>query len=193
MNRRNKKQRADRTGLVLALCLMLFCWPLANCSAGSNGAQASGGDEDVSDKIARTDEEWRQLLTDEQYRVLREKGTERPFSGKYNKFYKDGTYLCAACGQELFTSDSKYDSGSGWPAFWATASEDGVASHEDRSMGMVRTEVTCSRCGQVVRDNREVTQDSNVLCKPCAEGAYFSDAKEVTWADMNWTPDQKYT
>lgn len=59
--------------------------------------------------------------------------------------------------------------------------------------GPTRRKVTCSRCGQVVRDNREVTQDSNVLCKPCAEGAYFSDAKEVTWADMNWTPDQKYT
>lgn len=147
MNGQIREQRHGWAGLVFALCLMMFCWPLTNCSAGSNRAEAAGGDNDVSDKIVKSKSEWKDALTAEQYRVLREKGTERPFSGEYNKFYEDGTYLCAACGEELFTSDSKYDSGSGWPAFWSTANDTGVASHEDRSLGMVRTEVTCSNCG----------------------------------------------
>ncbi len=133
--------------MALVLWIILCCWPLTNCSAVSNRAEAAGGDEDVSDKIVKSEDEWKECLSAEQYRVLREKGTERPFTGKYNKFYEEGTYLCAACGQELFASDSKYDSGSGWPAFYDTANDAGVASHEDHSLGMVRTEVTCSNCG----------------------------------------------
>ena len=147
MSGRTLAQRSGWAGLALVLSAMLFCWPLTNCSAGSSQAEATGGDEDVSDKIVKSEDQWKERLSSEEYRVLREKGTERPFSGKYNKFFEDGTYLCAACGQELFASDSKYDSGSGWPAFSSTANDTGVASHEDRSLGMARTEVTCSRCG----------------------------------------------
>ncbi len=147
MSRHTREQRQWWAGMILILCLMMFSWPLTNCSAGSSRAQAAGGDEKVSDKIVKSEREWKEELTAEQYRILREKGTERAFTGKYNKFYEDGTYLCAACGEKLFTSDSKYDSGSGWPAFYATANGEGVASLADRSMGMVRTEVTCSNCG----------------------------------------------
>jgi peptide-methionine (R)-S-oxide reductase len=99
------------------------------------------------EKIVKTDEEWRKELTPEQYRVTREKGTERPFSGKYYHFKEKGMYLCANCGNELFSSDSKYDSGTGWPSFWEPASGESVETELDTSFGMVRTEVTCARCG----------------------------------------------
>jgi peptide-methionine (R)-S-oxide reductase len=95
----------------------------------------------------RTDEEWRQALSPEQYRVTREKGTERAFSGKYYKHKEAGCYHCVACGSELFRSDTKFDSGSGWPSFWAPASPQSTETAVDGSLGMVRTEVTCSQCG----------------------------------------------
>jgi len=99
------------------------------------------------DKVNKTDEEWRQTLTPEQYRVLRRKGTERPFSGEYDKAKEKGTYVCAACGNPLFASDAKFDSGTGWPSFWEPLAGDSVATEEDRSLWMTRTEVLCSRCG----------------------------------------------
>ncbi len=99
------------------------------------------------DKIRKSDEEWRRSLTPEQYRVLREKGTERPFTGQYAETKIPGVYLCAACGLELFPSDTKFDSGCGWPSFYDPIDKEHVEEHEDRSHGMVRTEVTCSRCG----------------------------------------------
>jgi len=92
------------------------------------------------------EDEWKKKLTEEEYYVLRKKGTERAFTGKYDKFYKPGKYLCAACGLELFTSDTKFDSGCGWPAFYAAKAGDRVKLHKDFSGGMVRTEVTCARC-----------------------------------------------
>ena len=98
-------------------------------------------------KVIKTDEEWRQQLTPEQYAVARRKATERPFTGKYHDSKEQGTYKCAACGNELFSSDAKFDSGTGWPSFTEPAVADAVELHEDRSLGMVRTEVTCARCG----------------------------------------------
>ena len=94
-----------------------------------------------------TEQEWRQRLTPEQYRVLREKGTERAFSGEFVDEKRTGTYRCAGCGAELFTSDTKYDSGSGWPSFWQPAEPGAIAYESDRSFGMVRTEVMCAACG----------------------------------------------
>ncbi len=94
-----------------------------------------------------TDEEWRRRLTPEQYEVLRARGTERPFTGKYVHSKEDGVYRCAACGNELFRSDTKFESGTGWPSFTEPASRENVELHQDTSHGMVRTEVTCKRCG----------------------------------------------
>jgi peptide-methionine (R)-S-oxide reductase len=99
------------------------------------------------EKIEKTDEEWRRELTPEQYRIMRQKGTERAFTGSYNAEKRAGTYLCAACGNELFSSDTKYDSGSGWPSFYAPLDEEHVETEEDRTLGMRRTEVMCARCG----------------------------------------------
>ena len=101
----------------------------------------------MSPEIQKTDEEWRQQLTPEQFAVLREGGTERAFTGKYVNSKDDGTYCCAGCGAELFSSDTKYDSGSGWPSFWAPMDDDAIELLEDRSHGMVRTEARCKRCG----------------------------------------------
>src|SRR6266496_431824 len=98
-------------------------------------------------KIQKTDEQWRAELTADQYRVLREKGTERPFGGEYDHSFEPGTYRCAGCGAELFESDTKYDSGCGWPAFYAPASEESVDKKRDIGFGMIRTEVLCASCG----------------------------------------------
>jgi peptide-methionine (R)-S-oxide reductase len=101
----------------------------------------------MSEKIERTDAEWRKLLSPEEYRILREKGTERAFTGHYYRTKEPGTYVCAACGHELFDSDTKYESGSGWPSFFAAKDGEAVAVETDRSHGMIRTEAMCSRCG----------------------------------------------
>jgi peptide-methionine (R)-S-oxide reductase len=97
--------------------------------------------------VEKTDAEWRQLLSPMQYAVLRQKGTERAFTGEYDHKFEPGTYVCAACGLELFTSDTKFDSGCGWPAFYAAKAGDRVKLTEDNSHGMHRVEVTCARCG----------------------------------------------
>jgi peptide-methionine (R)-S-oxide reductase len=101
----------------------------------------------MTDKVEKPEDEWRERLTPEQYHVLREKGTERAFTGKLWNDKTPGTYRCAACGQELFSSDVKFDSGSGWPSFTQPIGAARVEEHQDRSHGMTRTEVTCSRCG----------------------------------------------
>jgi peptide-methionine (R)-S-oxide reductase len=99
------------------------------------------------EKIKKSEAEWRAELTEEEYRVMRQKGTERAFTGKYYDLDDDGVYRCAACGQPLFSSETKYHSGSGWPSFYTPASEESVEEHKDTSHFMIRTEVTCSRCG----------------------------------------------
>jgi len=100
----------------------------------------------MKDKVTKTEEEWREQLTPEQYRIAREKGTERPFTGKYYESKAEGTYKCAACGNELFTSDAKFDSGCGWPSFTAPAGEENVRTETDSTHGMMRTEVLCAAC-----------------------------------------------
>jgi peptide-methionine (R)-S-oxide reductase len=101
----------------------------------------------MAEKIVKSDAEWREQLTPEQYRITRQKGTEPAFSGKYYYFKSDGTYRCVACGNEIFSSDTKYESGSGWPSFWAPISEEKIEEERDTSHGMVRTEAVCSSCG----------------------------------------------
>jgi peptide-methionine (R)-S-oxide reductase len=101
----------------------------------------------MADKMNKTDDEWRKILTPAQFHVLREKGPERAFTGEYYASHDKAMYVCAGCGQELFGSDKKYDSGSGWPSFTAPATSGSVEVETDESHGMVRTEVHCSRCG----------------------------------------------
>lgn len=101
----------------------------------------------MSDKITKSDAEWREELSPEEFHVLRQKGTERAFTGEYWNTKTPGVYLCAGCGHELFTSGTKFDSGCGWPSFTAPVEESNVDEHTDHSFGMRRVEVTCSRCG----------------------------------------------
>ena len=98
-------------------------------------------------KIEKTEAEWRAELSPEQYRVLRQKGTERPFTGEYDHTFEPGIYRCAGCGAELFASDAKYDSGCGWPAFFTPADASAVDAEVDTTHGMIRTEVLCADCG----------------------------------------------
>ena len=100
----------------------------------------------MGEKIEKSDAEWRAQLTEEQYYVTRQKGTEQAFTGEYHNSKKEGTYNCVCCGQPLFTSDTKFDSGTGWPSFWEPIADDRVSEESDRSHGMVRTEVLCCRC-----------------------------------------------
>lgn len=97
-------------------------------------------------RITKTNREWREQLSDQQYHILREAGTERPFTGEYVDTEDDGTYVCAACGNELFSSETKFHSGSGWPSFWEVISKGNIELREDSSYGMQRTEVLCARC-----------------------------------------------
>jgi len=115
----------------------------------------------MSPKIRKTDEEWRAELTPEQFEVCRNKGTERPFTGKYWNAKSDGTYHCACCGAALFSSDTKFDSGTGWPSFWEPLDRANVRLVRDTSHGMLRTEVLCASCdahlGHVFEDGPEPT------------------------------------
>jgi peptide-methionine (R)-S-oxide reductase len=101
----------------------------------------------MTDSKDTSDSEWREKLTPEQFHVLREAGTERAFTGQYDKHFADGSYRCAGCGELLFESDSKYNSGCGWPAFTRPAQADGIEERRDISHGMIRTEVLCNKCG----------------------------------------------
>ena len=130
--------------LILLFCAASFC----GCSAGQT---ARVGNKTKMDErkleIMKTEEEWKKILTAEQYAVLREKSTERPFTGKYYNYTKDGIYSCAGCGAELFSSSDKFNAGCGWPSFSDVIKKGTILTSVDTSYGMVRTEITCARCG----------------------------------------------
>jgi peptide-methionine (R)-S-oxide reductase len=107
---------------------------------------AAGKIMEEVDKVVKTDEEWKKLLTPEQYEVTRRKGTERAFTGKYHDHKENGIYQCVCCGTDLFSSEAKYDSGTGWPSFREPVSENNIRTHADRSFLMKRIEVVCARC-----------------------------------------------
>ncbi len=101
----------------------------------------------MKDKVVKSEQEWKAQLTDEQYYVTRQKGTERPFTGEYWNHKELGIYSCVCCGQDLFLSDTKFDSGCGWPSYFKPVSDTVITEHSDTTLGMVRTEVVCSKCG----------------------------------------------
>ena len=116
--------------------------------AGTAWAAGKGAKTKIMiEKVVKSDAEWRKILTPIQYNVLREAGTERAFTGEYWNNHEKGTYVCAACGLELFSSDTKFESGTGWPSFWAPIASNVLDEHSDASAGMIRTEVLCARCG----------------------------------------------
>jgi peptide-methionine (R)-S-oxide reductase len=132
--------------LVFILALFLSAGCCSEVSPDSNGQYPEQEGDDMTDKVVKTDEEWQQILTPEQYEVTRMKGTEAPFTGEYYDFHEQGTYICVCCGNELFSSEAKFDSGTGWPSFWAPFSDQSIQTAIDTTYGMVRTEVMCRRC-----------------------------------------------
>jgi methionine-R-sulfoxide reductase len=126
---------------ILSISLLLLT--LTECKAQSNDKNMETND---TSKVYKTENEWRKQLTPLQFHVTREKGTERPFSGKYDHFFEPGYYVCVCCGTKLFDSEHKYNSGCGWPAFNDAASLKNIEKHIDTSFGMIRTEVTCAKC-----------------------------------------------
>ncbi len=138
--------------LAIVLVAVLLIAQMFHSRAGDDKRGAAGTRREGllmpgKEKIDLSEAEWKKLLTDKQFDILHRKGTERPHTGRYNKHHAEGIYTCAGCGQPLFASGTKYDSGSGWPSFYQPLDEDAVADHRDTSNGMVRTEVTCARCG----------------------------------------------
>jgi peptide-methionine (R)-S-oxide reductase len=131
------------TVTLTALALVLAGIALA---AGPAPAPPKGSHE-VIEKIVKTDEEWKKILTPEQYNVLRHEGTERAFTSPLNNVHEKGVFVCAACGLTLYSSDQKFDSGTGWPSFWAPIDPKHITTKTDRSFFQVRTEVLCARCG----------------------------------------------
>ncbi len=131
---------------VLALSVAVLA-AVAAAGAARTSPAGSAPARAARDRVVRTDAEWRKLLSAEQYRVLRQKGTEMAFTGKYWNNHAKGIYRCAGCGYELFSSAQKFDSGTGWPSFWQPIVASHVRTNRDASLGMVREEVTCARCG----------------------------------------------
>jgi peptide-methionine (R)-S-oxide reductase len=134
---------------ILIIAAWMAVTGFTSCAQQPSGMQVTNTDSmnTNNDKLEKTDDEWKKLLTPVQFDILRLKGTERPFTGEYDTLFDPGTYYCAACGTELFTSKTKYNSGCGWPAFYEPATNKNIIEKRDLSHGMVRTEVTCAKCG----------------------------------------------
>jgi peptide-methionine (R)-S-oxide reductase len=141
------------------LAVLILGAAVLSCSSGKTSGTANvsvpaqikvysaeKGDYVTSETIVKTEDEWKKLLTPEQFHILREKGTERAFSGKYDKYYEHGIYRCAACGLDLYRSEDKYDSGTGWPSFSAPIAPENIVTRPDNSAFSTRTEVLCRRC-----------------------------------------------
>jgi len=145
--------------LLVMVTLAVLVWSLGTALAGEPVQE----DRKVSDdgKVEKSDAEWQRVLTPDQYRVMRCSATEAPFTGKYTRHKAEGIYVCAGCRAELFRSETKYDSGSGWPAYWAPVDREAVAQKKDISLGMMRIEILCNKCdahlGHVFEDGPRPT------------------------------------
>lgn len=129
------------------IILLLFSFSLVACSGTGQTNSKPKSTMSDSNKVVKTEKEWKKILSPEQYNVLREKGTEMPFSGKYYLHREKGMYVCAGCNSELFKSDTKFDAGCGWPSFSDVVDSTKVVYTKDKSHGMIRTEITCAKCG----------------------------------------------
>lgn len=138
----NKQVKYIITYLIL---VFLSCLPKANKNSNNYIVEKEFKMDSI--KVNKTEEEWKAILTPEEYRVLREKGTERPFTGEYENHWDSGTYVCKACNTELFTSSTKFDAGCGWPSFYKGIDSSKIIEKKDLSYGMVRVEVLCANCG----------------------------------------------
>lgn len=137
-----------RLRLIQVIVIQVLMVNVTALSAQENRTDNDASNQEIIMQNAKTlqDEEWRSLLTPMQFHVLREKGTERPFTGQYNDHFEEGTYHCAACNAALFRSDTKFESGCGWPSFFEAAGDGGITYKRDHSFGMIRMEVLCSNC-----------------------------------------------
>ena len=145
------KEKRINPALLIILTALIFVFSIfliTGCTTVNvPGEQVSRKVEEASeDKVIKTDEEWKNILTPEQYEVTRNAGTERPFTGKYYDYHETGIYTCISCGNELFSSSAKFDSGTGWPSFYEPISDKSVEEYLDTSYGMMRIEISCRRC-----------------------------------------------
>jgi peptide-methionine (R)-S-oxide reductase len=147
-------------GIFLIAALFIAC-ETAKTTAEDLTGYANKKEAKAMEKVIKTDAEWRKILTPEQFRITRQKGTERAFTGKYHDFKGEGIYVCVGCDNELFSSKTKFDSGTGWPSFWAPVSEQNIRTKIDSGFFMKRTEVLCNRCdahlGHVFKDGPNPT------------------------------------
>ena len=151
-NKTSRRSFLRRLGIfTVAIGVPIWAWgfvrrhlPIVLAKAPAESAEAKG--VDVSEKVIKTEEEWRQILTPEQFKITRRKGTEPPFSGKYNNFKNKGIYQCICCDNKLFSSETKFDSGTGWPSFWTPISNKSVRGKADYSLFRKRIEFLCDRC-----------------------------------------------
>jgi peptide-methionine (R)-S-oxide reductase len=130
-----------------AIAVFALALTAAGIALAAAPAKAAKGTAEVIEKVVKTDAEWKKILTPEQYNVLRQEGTERSFTSPLNNIHEKGVFVCAACGLTLFSSDTKFDSGTGWPSFFAPIDPAHITTKSDRSVFMERTEVRCARCG----------------------------------------------
>lgn len=137
---------AEIISLIAGLAALMFILLYSSRANNQIKSQNKTTEKRMQDKIIKTDEEWKAQMTDEEYYITRKKGTERAFTGKYYDNHEKGIYRCVGCGTELFSSDTKYDSGSGWPSFYAPVSKNNVETERDLSHGMIREEVLCAKC-----------------------------------------------
>lgn len=138
------------SALILAVVMLFSCGVKNKTTESIKYSSASDSTNHKTEgkyNVMKSEEEWKSKLSEEQYRVAREKGTERPFKNKYWDNHEEGVYNCVCCGQELFTSDTKFESGTGWPSFYKPAKQENVEEETDGTLGMQRTEVMCSNCG----------------------------------------------
>ncbi|HET8860488.1 peptide-methionine (R)-S-oxide reductase MsrB [Marivirga sp.] len=131
----------------IGLIALFLSLSFQSCAQKSKSSEKSSGLKNHTFEVQKTEAEWKEILGPTEYKVLREAGTERAFTGKYNDFKKEGIYLCNGCKTKLFSSETKYESGTGWPSFYKPLNDENVLEIEDRSLGMVRTEVVCGSCG----------------------------------------------